>query len=887
MNTDLIIPRWYQEDAISSIYHYFLNGGKGNPLIALPTACHAKGTKILMYSGTLKNIEDVKVNDLIMGPDSKPRKVLELFRGQESMVKIKPIKGEEFIVNVGHILSLKTTQEKGLDKKYYKSHLQKGTIENIEVWNYINSSKWYKHTRKLWRTGIEFSTEYSLPLTPYFLGIFLGDGSYSHEAVTITSMDEEILSYFKLEADWNFCSVRRSNNGSKADTLWIKHDKKKNHKTPIHQILIMLGLNQKTSEFKFIPQVYKTASRKDRLELLAGLIDTNGSWGKSGYDYISKSEKLLDDIVFLARSLGFSASKLQCRKSDQHGTWGTYYRTYIGGNGLEEIPVKLKRKKANKPIQRKDALVTGFSYEILPVDDYYGFELDQDYLYLTGDFIVHHNSGKSIIPALFIERVLKRWSDQRFLLVTHVSVLITQNAEKLIKVWANAPIGIHSAGLKQRDVVAPIIFGGIQSMIKVAEAFGHRDIIFIDECHLVNQDENSLYLKFIAIMKKINPNVKIVGLTATKFRMGQGLLTEDGLFTDIIYDLTDMEGFNKLLNEGYLSPLIPRPTNIKLDTSNVDIQKGEFVQKQLQYEVDKAEITWKALQETVYFGQNRKSWLIFASGIEHSNHIAEMLCKLGVECASVHSKQPTKYNDAALKAHKNLELRAIASYSKLTTGLDHPAVDLIDDLRPTMSVVLHIQKYGRGMRIYPGKLNCLVLDHANNIPRLGCVNDPVIPNKKGNKIGDLPVKICDACGVYNHISARKCDACGAPFEFQVKITKTAGTEELIRNPEALQIEYFDVTHAVYKKHQKLDKPEYLTATYFCGMNTFREFQFPQSKNRSFFANWWRQRSAKEVPATASDALVFTNELRRPKRIRVHVNRMIKGRNLPEILGVEF
>ena len=498
-------------------------------------------------------------------------------------------------------------------------------------------------------------------------------------------------------------------------------------------------------------------------------------------------------------------------------------------------------------------------------------------------------AGKSIIPAVFIERVLKQWSNQRFLVITHVSVLITQNANKMLEVWADAPIGIHSAGLKQRDVMAPIIFGGIQSMIKIAEAFGHRDIIFVDECHLVSQEDNSQYLKFFAIMKRINPNVRIIGLTATKFRMGQGLLTDDGIFTDIIYNMTDMEGFNKLLNDGYLSPLIPQSRVTKLNVSNVDISAGEFVQKQLQYEVDRAEITWKALQETVYYGQNRRSWLIFASGIDHSNHIAEMLNRLGVECASVHSKQKPEYNEAALKAHKNLELRAISSFSKLTTGLDHPAVDLIDDLNPSLSVVKHVQKYGRGMRLSPetGKTNCLVLDHANNIARLGCVNDPRIPSRKGNKTGDLPVKICDACGVYNHISARKCDACGQPFEFQVKIVERAGTEELIKTPEALMIDYFDVNHVIYKPRQKADKPPFIEVTYFSGMNSFKEYVFPQSKNRSFFANWWRCRHNSEPPQTADEAIKLTSELRRPRRIRVHINRIVKGKVWPEVLNAEW
>jgi DNA repair protein RadD len=497
-------------------------------------------------------------------------------------------------------------------------------------------------------------------------------------------------------------------------------------------------------------------------------------------------------------------------------------------------------------------------------------------------------SGKSIIPAVFIERVMKQWPNQRFLIVTHVKELIRQNADKIEEVWATAPFGIYSAGLKRRDVINPIIFGGIQSMIKIAQAFGHRDIIFIDECHLVNQEENSLYLKFIAVMKMINPNLKVVGLTATKFRMGQGLLTDDGLFTDIIYDMTDLEGFNKLLAEGFLCPLVPRKTSVELDVSNVGIQKGEFVQSQLQHEVDKAEITWKALQEACYFGQNRQSWLIFASGIEHSDHIAEMLNKLGVECASVHSKQSADYNDSALKAHKELRLRAIASFSKLTTGLDHPAVDLIVDLRPTMSVVLHVQKNGRGMRLFTGKKDCLVLDYAKNTMRLGPVNDPVIPRKKGDKTGEVPIKLCSACGVYHHIKAVKCEVCGTPFEFQVKIKEIASTDELIREPEAVQVETFDVTYVLYnKKEGKNGKSPYLKTTYFCGINGFDEFVFPESSYRKTFVDWWRQRHISEPPHSTDAVINMSSELRRPRRIRVHVNRKWQGRPSPEVLGAEF
>lgn len=499
-------------------------------------------------------------------------------------------------------------------------------------------------------------------------------------------------------------------------------------------------------------------------------------------------------------------------------------------------------------------------------------------------------SGKSIIPAVFIERVLHRWPNQRFLLITHIKELIKQNAKKMLAVWENAPLGIHSAGLKKRDTISPIIFGGIQSMIKMAEAFGHRDLIFIDECHLVSQDESSYYLRFIAILKNINPNLKVIGLTATKYRMGQGMLTDNGLFTDIIYDMTSLESFNRLLAEGYLCPLVPKRTNIQLDTSNVEMQKGEFIQSQLQHEVDKAEITWKALQETVYYGQNRKSWLIFASGIEHSNHIAEMLNRLGVECVSVHSKQKPEYNDAALDAHKNLELKAIVSYSKLTTGLDHEAVDLIDDLRPTMSVVLHIQKYGRGMRPYHTKTNCLVLDHAGNIPRLGCVNDPMVPHKKGDKEGTVPIKLCENCGVYHHIKAVKCDNCGHPFQFEVKIKSKADTRELIAeyNQAIPEIETFNVSKVIYGRKQKEGKSPYIVATYFCGMEVFKEFVFPENhRYPKDYYDWWRMRHRAEPPKTTAECMTLVSELRAPRKIRVHLNRKLNGKVFPEILSVEM
>lgn len=499
-------------------------------------------------------------------------------------------------------------------------------------------------------------------------------------------------------------------------------------------------------------------------------------------------------------------------------------------------------------------------------------------------------SGKSLIPAVFIQRAMHIWPNQKFLLITHIKELIKQNADKLLAIWPEAPLGIHSAGLKQRDYALPIIFGGIQSMIKNPMGFGHRDIIFIDEAHLISADESSMYLRLIAMMKLINPNLKVVGFSATPFRMGMGYITENGLFTDICYDMTDILGFNKLIKEGYLCPLIPKRTRTEIDVSNVGIAKGEFIASQLEKTVDRAEITYSALQELIHYGHDRKAWLIFASGIEHSNHISEQLAAFGVNCASVHSKQKSNYNDEAIKAFLNGELQAISNFGKLTTGFDNPIIDLIADLRPTLSVPLHIQKYGRGMRISEGKKDCLCLDFAKNTVRLGCVNEPIIPRKKGEKEGSAPVKICEACGTYNYASARVCINCGQEFEFKVKIVPKAGTEELLRS-DAPVIEQYDVVHAIYTRGQKTDKitkeimgKPYIKCTYFVGGQSFNEFVFPEGAGpmRHRFKEWWKQRHTTEPPLTTDEALKHTAALRCPRKVKVRVNM-----KYPEVLGVEY
>lgn len=497
-------------------------------------------------------------------------------------------------------------------------------------------------------------------------------------------------------------------------------------------------------------------------------------------------------------------------------------------------------------------------------------------------------TGKSLVIGGFLKRAKLMFPDERFMALTHVKELIDQNANKLQQMWDTAPMGIYSAGLNQRDTVMPIIFGGSASVVNCIEKFGKRGLLLVDECHLISPKAETTYQIIIEGLKQFNPALKVVGFTATPFRLGQGMITDGGIFTDICCDFTGVEPFNRFIEEGFLCPLYPRRTKTELDVSNVSVTAGEFNRNALQEAVDQHDVTYKALVELCEAGETRNSWLIFASGVEHAEHINTMLNSFGVKSAAIHSKISAKERDKLLKAYKYGEIRCLVNNNVLTTGFDHPPLDLIGMLRPTMSPGLWVQMLGRGTRPSPetNKTDCLVLDFAGNARRLGPINDPVIPRRKGKGGGDAPVRICDECGTYNHAAARFCICCGMEFTFREKIVATASTEELIRSDVPV-IEHFNVGQVHYFLHQKIGQPNSIRVEYYCegGFHKFNEFIcLEHSGYASKHArDWWRKRFPGEyVPDTVQQALSVITQLKVPYRIKVHVNK-----KHPEILGHEF
>ncbi len=512
-------------------------------------------------------------------------------------------------------------------------------------------------------------------------------------------------------------------------------------------------------------------------------------------------------------------------------------------------------------------------------------------------------TGKSLIIAEFIRSAFEAYPGQKMMMLTHVKELIGQNYKKLLECWPTAPAGIYSAGLGRKEI-RPIVFAGIQSVVGKSPLFGHVDLVIVDECHLVGTAESTSYRTFLTELKQLNPQLKVVGLSATPFRLGQGMLTDpvkakDGtllppLFTDIAYDMTGVEPFNRLIAEGFLCKLVPKKTDEQLNLTGVHVVGGEFNQGELQDAVDKTAISKRACAEMVFHAklgtpEERRRWLVFCTGVEHAEHVAEILRDLGIDARAVHSKMADADRDSAIADFKLEDslVKCLVNNNVLTTGHDFPALDLIGDLQPTCSPAKHVQKYGRGTRPFSGKSNCVVLDFSGNTKRLGPINDPVIPRKKGHKDGGTaPVKLCESCNTYNHISATHCVNCGEAFSIAVKIVGIASSVELVKGEEP-QIEVFPVDTVNYHYHQPRDgsKPPSLKVSYFSGpLQMFSEWiclqhgGFAQMKAR----RWWADRSEVPSPLTITEAMTHVSSLRVPTHLRVWVNQ-----RHPQIMAYDF
>lgn len=482
-------------------------------------------------------------------------------------------------------------------------------------------------------------------------------------------------------------------------------------------------------------------------------------------------------------------------------------------------------------------------------------------------------TGKSLVIADFVRFVMQTYPGARILMLTHAKELIAQNYSKLVSLWPTVPAGIFSAGLKQKDTMYPVTYAGIQSIYKHAEDFGRIDIILVDEAHLLSDKASSMYAIFIDKLKEVNPRLRVIGLSATPYRMGLGLLTEGGIFDDIAYDNTQRDNFVKLINDGYLAPLRAKKTAMILDTDDVKISGGEYVLADLQAKCNIDDTNIAAIKEAVDLAGDRKHWLVFATGTVHCEALADVLNRLGVPSTFVHSKISAGERDKRISDFKDGRVKALVNMGILTTGFDFPALDCIVMLRPTRSPGLWVQMLGRGTRPAPGKKDCLVLDFAGNTARLGPINDPVLPRrKKGGGGGAAPVKLCPQCLSFLHLSIRTCPFCDYVFPTSGSgLEATASTLDLIADAGIVMREFAPTEMHIFR-HVKLGKPDSVRIEISCGLsNVFRIYLcldhggWVAEKSRAI----WQKLAHTVPPETVNEALERRGELRLPTTITAY------------------
>ena len=507
-------------------------------------------------------------------------------------------------------------------------------------------------------------------------------------------------------------------------------------------------------------------------------------------------------------------------------------------------------------------------------------------------------TGKSLVIAEMCERFVRGYRGGRVAVVTHREELVEQNYAEILGQWSMAPCGIYCAGLGRRDLGMPVTFATVGSVYQRGRhEFAGTDLVIVDEAHLVSPRGGTMYERFLRDLKLEKPWLRVVALTATPYRLGQGHITNGDTFDEVVCDYTTRERYNRLEDDGYLAPLVVRKTDSALDVSDVLVRGGEFVQKQLQHSVDKHEVTEAAVDEMVRLGPDRNRWLVFTTGIDHAEHTGASLARrLGTSAVGVvHSKQTKEHNRRVLKLFKRGNVRAVVNADKLTTGFNVPGIDLLAVLRPVMSPGLWVQMLGRGTRPAGGKTDCLVLDFARNAERLGPINDPVLPSPPGAKKGDgrAPVKLCEECGNYAHPTAKVCKVCGVEFPPPpTRLVPESGTVEVVakgaRKKEPPAETTHEVTGVEYTKHvSRKNNLASMLVKYRCGLRVFKEWVCVEHDGYPGLRaqEWWRGRHPKgdhaTVPNTVADALLFSGELLEPVSVTVR-----ETKPYPTILDVE-
>jgi len=729
-------------------------------ILYAPTGCGkclGKGTPVLMFDGTIKTVENVVAGDLLMGPDSLPRTVLSTVKGIGELYKVTPTKGDSYIVNDAHILSLKIT---GGATRWDCSRSDKyktGKIYNINVLDYLKESKTFKHCAKGWRTGVLFEEKYQ-PINPYYLGLWLGDGI--SKTTAICTEDQEILEEIYKEAEFRKLSVKidlQKNNNSVV--AYITSGRKNNNSL----LKDFQSLNLISN--KHIPHSYLTGSEFQRLELLAGLIDTDGSLSRNCFDFVQKNKRLAHEVVYLARSLGLAAYIVECQKKcHNNGKVGIYWRVSISGN-TDKIPCRIPRKKATTRLIKKDALSVGITVNSIGTGEYFGFEIDKDKLFLLGDFTVTHNTEMAI--AIMAEYAKQH---RKVSMILDRIVLVEQTSLRLGKY--NIPHGVLQAGHWRHRPQEHIQICSAQTL-ESRSITPDMELLIYDECHVKRKG-------IIDIIEK-NPHLKVIGLTATPFTKGLGKI-----YSNVVNAPTTQE----LIEDRWLTPLKVFIAK-EIDMTGAKKVAGEW---------SEADITDRGMKITgdIVAEWHKKTYeiygkpvktVVFCAGVDHGRDLEKNFKQSGHNFVSISYKEDSEYKRQVIEefSKPDSEIIGLIATDILTKGFDVSDVMIGISARPfSKSLSSHVQQMGRVMRTHEGKEFATWLDHSGNYLRFrkdwddlyeygvkelnegkeSTRAEPTEREKKESK--------CPACAGLWTSKTNTCDECGFEKKINNHIVSVAG-----------------------------------------------------------------------------------------------------------------
>ena len=380
----------------------------------------------------------------------------------------------------------------------------------------------------------------------------------------------------------------------------------------------------------------------------------------------------------------------------------------------------------------------------------------------TALFCIPTGGGKTPVLVDMLREMFECEPHEKFLALSHTKELVRQGTESYAR-FTGRQASVYSASLGRKEIGA-VTFGQIQSVSRARYKLNRIRCVLIDECDRIPPDGDGQYQSLIKELSVVNPDLFIIGCTATPYRMGSGLVYGEGrLFNKLCYDAKVLD----LISHGYLCKLNGKQFDRPTCLTNVSRAGGDYNQGELDAAMAAdVEVIDKSVAEIASYRNERKGCIIFASGEKHGLLVQEAFRRIGLELPFVTGNTPSSERDDVVARFSRMELWGIININVYTVGFDVPHVDLIAMLRPTKSAALYYQTAGRGFRIFPGKTDCVILDFAGNIQEHGPIdtlNERIKMKKKRKSDQEMPQKICEACGEPNAIGALICVKCSHPF----------------------------------------------------------------------------------------------------------------------------